>query len=65
MADSVYPGSIDTWTTIVDNTDDVSAGWANKIQDAIRKQQTAVGTGIAGAQASLAARLTAIEQILS
>jgi len=65
MADSTYSGAIDTWDDLVDGTDEITASWGNKIQDAHRKQQTALGVNIEGAHASLAARLTAIEQILS
>lgn len=65
MTESVYPGSIDTWSDIVDEEDEVQASWGNKVQSALKNMEIALGPGIEGGHASLADWLTALENIVS
>lgn len=63
MAD--YPGAYDTFATIVDDSTDVDADWGNKLQSCLESMERTLGLNPQGGLATLAARLAALEAIVS
>lgn len=57
---STYPGTLDTFTTKVDNVDDYAADDMNEVQNAIIAMQTEAGVDPAGDQTDLTTRLAKI-----
>lgn len=62
---SNYPGAYDTFSTIVDDSTEVEADWGNEIQDCIENMERTLGLNPQGGLATLAARLDALEAIVS
>ena len=62
---SNYPSAYDTFATIVDDSTDVEADWGNEIQDCIENMERTLGLTPQGGLATLEARLTALESIVS
>jgi hypothetical protein len=62
---SNYPGAIDSYSTKVNNIDDVDASHVNNLQDAVVAIETELGTNPSGSNATVAARFSSIETQLA
>lgn len=60
-----YSDDYDVFATIVDDDTDVEADWGNLIQSCIEDVQRALGLNPQGGFATVDARLTALEAIVS
>jgi len=65
MSESTYPSEYDTFTTIVDGITEADADRGNLIQSALEQLQKTGGLNPQGGFATLAARLTELENIVS